>query len=346
MPLSPASPSRFVALDIHKHAVMVGAVDAEQHVVLKPRPIAFDELEGWMRQHLQPTDAVVVEAPANSWQLHDQIAPLVASVIVAHPQLANLMPAGHNAGDPRDTISLARLHAAGLVPSIWVPPPAVRELRALVAYRCRLLAQRAEARSALDHVLRRRHMSAPAGAGLATDQPGWWAALDLPPVERARVRDALGTLGRLRPLIADVESRLAQRGVAEPWAARVTLLMHIPGMSSLSAVVLLSAIGDITRFATAGQLVGYAGLGDRPRDADGGGKESQPAKDGRREIRSTMGDVAWAAVRADERWQATFEQLERRIGPGKAIVAVARKLLLLVWEGLAAQDDRADAHSA
>jgi transposase len=120
--------------------------------------------------------------------------------------------------------------------------------------------------------------------------------------------------------------------MAEPWAARVALLMRTPGMSTLSAMVLLAAIGDISRFATAGQLVGYAGLGDHAHQAD---REGQPARDGRREIRSTMGEVAWAAVRADPHWRATFEQLDRRLGPGKAIVAVARRLLLVVWEALA-----------
>src|SRR5689334_5463750 len=82
----PALPARFVALDIRKQAVMVGAVDAGQHVVLTPRLVAPGALDRWIRLHLRSSDAVVIDSPTNAWELHDQVAPLVASVIIAHPR--------------------------------------------------------------------------------------------------------------------------------------------------------------------------------------------------------------------------------------------------------------------
>lgn len=61
--------TRFIALDVHRPSVTVAAVDAQPTVVLRPRRIAMDGVTRWSREHLGPTDAVVVEATANAWHL-------------------------------------------------------------------------------------------------------------------------------------------------------------------------------------------------------------------------------------------------------------------------------------
>ncbi|MBE7557231.1 MAG: hypothetical protein HS126_39855 [Anaerolineales bacterium] len=80
------SQKRFVGLDVHKHYVMVGAVNAYQEMVLPPRKVSLAEFEGWARKHLRPTDEVVLEATTNAWYLHDLLEPLVARVVVCHPR--------------------------------------------------------------------------------------------------------------------------------------------------------------------------------------------------------------------------------------------------------------------
>lgn len=83
--LTSPSVERFVALDVHKHYVVAGAVTAGQQVVLAPRRVDLDDLPDWSQRHLRPTDAVVLEATTNAWHLCDQLHPLVGSVTVAHP---------------------------------------------------------------------------------------------------------------------------------------------------------------------------------------------------------------------------------------------------------------------
>src|SRR5689334_20094976 len=85
--LASVSGERFVALDVHKHYVVVGAVSSSQQVVLSPRRVDLDDFPGWGHQHLCSTDAVVLEATTNAWHLCDQLLPLVSSVTVAHPNL-------------------------------------------------------------------------------------------------------------------------------------------------------------------------------------------------------------------------------------------------------------------
>src|SRR5258708_28329960 len=135
----------------------VGAVDAQQHVVLAPRRFSFEAFAEWAPPHLTHADAVVLEATSNAWLLYDQLQPLVAEVVVAHPQAVKLIAAARVKTDSRDTIKLASLLAANLIPAVWVPPQEVRELRALVTHRNLLVKQRTQAPKRLASVLTRSH---------------------------------------------------------------------------------------------------------------------------------------------------------------------------------------------
>lgn len=106
-------------------------------------------------------------------------SPLVGSVTVAHPLAVQLIAAAQVKTDSRDTIKLAHLLAANLVPAVWVPPVHVRELRALVSHRKRLVNQRTHVRNRLQAVLHRYNLTLPPGKPFAAHQQQWWLSLDL-----------------------------------------------------------------------------------------------------------------------------------------------------------------------
>jgi hypothetical protein len=87
------APKRFVGLDLHKHYVMVGAVNGSRDMILPPRRVRLVEFEGWAKKYLWPTDQVVLEASTNAWYVHDLLQPLVARVVVAHPPHIKLIAA-------------------------------------------------------------------------------------------------------------------------------------------------------------------------------------------------------------------------------------------------------------
>lgn len=331
----PTLPTRFVAVALRKHDVLVAAI-ADQQIAMPPCRVALAELEAWLCQQLRPSDIVVLAARVNTWQLHDKLAPAVAAVSIAHPQLANLLPAIFTSDDPREALKLARLLAGGLVPTIWVPPPEVRDLRALSAYRRRLILQHSEASGQLQDLMRRHGLVPPGAHRLGTDRPDWWAAQALAPNERRVVRENLAALNRAANLLAELEERLQQHSAEPYWQAGVDRLMNLAGMRRSSAIVLLAAIGQVERFPTANQLASYAGLAGDQRDNNRPAEEAPDAKEGRREIRATMLDVAEGAIRADAHWREVFERLQERIGAQRAVVAVARKLLVVVWRTLTA----------
>ena len=76
---------RYVALDIHKHNSMIGAVNRDSELLVDPRRVEHSHLEAWLRKHLKPEDRVVLETTTNAWHIYDLIEPLVAEVVVANP---------------------------------------------------------------------------------------------------------------------------------------------------------------------------------------------------------------------------------------------------------------------
>jgi len=334
-------PQRYVAFDVHKSYVMVAAVNAAQEVVLPPRRVPFSRFEKWINKHLKASDEVVLEATTKAWYVHDLLEPLVARVVVAHPYRVKLIAAAAVKTDKKDTLALAKLLAAHLIPEVWVPPLEVRELRALISHRRRLVSHQTAAKNRLNSVLHRHNIGPPAGHLFSQDNQTWGSTLELPPSEKLRVRQDLATLLHLKPQLDEVETELARLSTLEPWADPMTYLVQLPGIGMLTAMTILAAIGDIRRFPSAKKLVGYAGLGARVHAPGQTHRSGGITKEGRRDLRSVLVEGSWSAVRFDPHWQEQFERLAHRIGKQKAIVAIARKLLVVIWHVLtAAEADR------
>ena len=335
--------TRFVGIDLHKDYVMIGAVDAQQKIVLSPRRCRLFEVEQWRAKYLLATDAVVLEATSNAWTLYDQLVPHVCSVTVAHPLLVKLITTARVKTDSQDTLKLARLLAAGLIPAVWVPPLIVRELRGLVAHRGRLVNLRTQARNRLHAILHRHALPPPDGGLFAQKQRVWWEKLSLSATEGLRARQDLALLDYVEPQLTELERELLRLSTTAPWADQVPFLVQLPGVGVLTAMVLLSAIGEIERFPSAKHLVGYSGLGARVHASGQTFRTGGITKQGRRELRAALVEAAWMAVEHSEHWRTTFERLAIRTGRQKAIVAIARKLLVVVWHVLSKQ--QADRHT-
>jgi transposase len=337
--------SRFIAIDIHKHYLMIGGIDAHKRIVLPPRRVELARWPQWAQANLLPSDAVVLEATTNAWAIYDLLVTLVGRAVVAHPAKVKLIADARVKTDKVDVLTLAQLLRADMLPEVWVPPPHVRDLRALLSHRRRLVSLQTTAKNRLQSVLHRLNLRPPHGELFAQKQRAWWEALELSPTERLRVDQDVATLDHIAPQIAAIDAELRRLSTSEHWAEHVPYLVQLPGIALLSAMTILGAVGDITRFPSTKQLVGYAGLGAGVHDSGKTHRDKGITKQGRRELRYVLIEAARAVVQSHPYWKRAFAQLEKRIGEPKAIVAIARKLLIVVWHVLLAKsaDRRADA---
>jgi transposase len=120
-----------------------------------------------------------------------------------------------------------------------------------------------------------------------------------------------------------------------PFRAAIELLITIPGISRLSAEVMVSEIGiDMSRFETAGHLVSWAGLCPG-HDQSAGKRRSTRMKKGAPWLKTALIQCAWAATRKKDSYlQAQFLRLRSRRGAKKAIGAVAASILSAAYHML------------
>jgi len=340
MPEEKEMPTRFVGLDVHKHYLVAAIVDADKNEIAPLRRVPFVQLDDWIRKSLTPRDAVVLEMTTNTWQLYDDLLPHVHSVTVVHPPNVALITRAHVMTDKIAARTLARLHAAGLLPAVWVPPADVRDHRALIAQRSKMMRLATQARNRLHAVLHRHHILPPEGELFTAAMRSWWLELDISVLERVRVQSDLATLQLAFEQVDLLDKALAALAAQDE---RAVLLVQLPGIGLTIAMTLLAAIGDVTRFPTANHLVGYAGLAGRVHDSGQTHRGGGITKAGRRDIRAAMVEAAHVASRFHPHWQAELARLEPRLGRNKAIVAIARKLLVAVWHVLTKGE--ADRHS-
>jgi transposase len=126
-------------------------------------------------------------------------------------------------------------------------------------------------------------------------------------------------------------ARICNDSYADP----VSLLVTIPGIKQQSAMTILAELGsDLSSFKTSSSLVGWAGL--RPRNEESAGRiKSRKTMHGNKFLRVILVQCAWAASRTQSsRLGIKYQELKKRMSPQKALVAIARRLLVIIWNVL------------
>jgi transposase len=323
-------PTRFFGLDIHKEYFVAVGVNAQREVVFGPQRVSNYQLDEWVARVLTIQDSVVLEMTTNTYLFYDTLVPLVHSVIAVHPPNVALVTNVKVQTDKKAALALAQLHAAGLLEGVWIPPQEVRDLRALIARREKMVRLSTMAKNRLHSIIHRNHLILPEKP-FDPEQHSWWESLSLSSTEQFLVRSDLDTLEFAQKQVAQAEECLKKASAQDE---RIPLLVQLPGVAMLTAITILAAIGDVTRFPNAKKLVGYAGLGTRVHDSGMTHNSGRITKTGRKDLRRSMVNAANHAIEHHPHWKKEFERLEPHLGRSKAVVAIARKLLVAVWHVL------------
>lgn len=322
---------RYIALDIHKHYSVVAGVDRDGEEVLPPCRVEHLDLEDWLPKGLLASDRVVIESTTNAWHVYDLLEPLVAGVLVANPIKVKQIACARVKTDNKDALILARLLAANLVPTVWVPPKHVRELRQFVSHRRRLANMHTQVVNRMHSVAHRHHLNHPKGKRFQEKTTDWQRDASLSPMEKMQLGLDMATCAHLEGQIEQMTRELARMSHAEPWSSDMLYLMQIPGCGVVTGMTILAAVGDITRFADPKALASYSGLTPGLEQSGVKLRGKGITKEGRRELRWALVEMGWRAVKADPHWKRLFEELKKRMHTNQAIVTIAHHLLVVVW---------------
>ena len=110
---------------------------------------------------------------------------------------------------------------------------------------------------------------------------------------------------------------------------RVAILRSVPGIGLIAAMELLLELQDVARFRRAEQLAAYVGLTPSQHSSADKVRMGHITAIGKNSVRSSLVESAWNLIRKDKAMRGKYERIRVRAGAKRAIVAIARKLLLI-----------------
>jgi transposase len=320
----------YVGIDLHKKSIMVYVVNQERQKVdckrlscaTPDRIVAYFEALGEFQ--------AVIEATASYEWLVRLLEPLAQRIVLAHPKKLRVIAESTRKSDKIDARLLAEFLALDMIPQAYRPTPRQREHRVLVRHRCYVQRRITSIRNKIRRILSDYNADRPdlfTAAGLE-----YLAQVELSESERFAVQQLVVEFkfhhAQLKKLAGKLKKFIAQAPVAEAEARE--LLGSIPGVGPVTTEVVLSELADPKRFRSGKCVVAYAGMAPGQRESAGKRKELHIERTGSKMLRWILVESAWQLVRRTGRWRVTFERLSARIGRKKAIVAIARRLLMVM----------------
>jgi transposase len=276
----------------------------------------------------------VVEMMSGAIWVRDQLVAAGREVQVAHAgKVRDVAPLACKT-DKVDARVLAELCRRDLVPELWVPSLADRELRERLRRRMHLVRMRTSAMNRIFGLLTQWGLRLSLRRLRAADAMELLEHRGVPEVWRRSIREALEVIDLLDGRITPLDQELRPLARADQ---RVVLLDTIPGVGELLGLTIAAEIGDVARFGSARKLIGYAGLAPRVNQSGDRSRTGALSKAGSRTLRWAAVEAAQHAWRPSNPWHQLYTDLATRAGKNPAKSAVARKVLIAAWHVLSRQ---------
>jgi transposase len=360
---------RCAGLDVHKKTVVACVRLAEENkVVTEVRTFATTTagllaLSAWLSEN--GCTHVAMEATGVYWKpVWHVLSDGEFELVLANAAHVKNVPGRKT--DVSDAAWLAELLAHGLIRGSFVPDGQTQELRTLLRTRKQLVREKTrhtqrihktledaniKLESELSDVLGKSgramleamvagetdpvRLAALAHSGVKASQATLQEALRGRVTQHHRflLRLHLGQVDAIDTAIVTIDGEIEAH--LAPFRIGVELVSTIPGVSGLSAEVIVSEIGlDMSRFPTDGHLLSWACVSPR-NDESAGKRRSTRMRKGSPWLKTTLIQCAWAAKRKKGSYlQAQFLRLKSRRGPQKAICAVAASILTAAYHML------------
>ena len=312
-------------------------------------------------------ERVVMEATSDYWKP-------VFYLLEAHgldPWLVNARDVKHLPGRPKtdvlDAVWLCKVAERQMLRPSFVPPRPIRRLRDLTRYRIDLVGVRTAEKNRVEKLLEDAciKLSVVASDIFGVSGRAMMAALIagerdpkvLAQMARARMRTKIAALeeaftghfddhhrfllarmlARIDGIDADIAALDDQiEAHLAPFAAAAARLDEIPGIGPVAAAIIIAEIGvDMSRFPTAGHLCSWAKFSPGINSSAGKTKGNGSTGHGNRYLARVLGEAAVVAGRTDTFLGERYRRIARRRGKKRAIVAVGRSILVIIWHLLA-----------
>jgi transposase len=344
-----------VGLDVHARSIRLAAIRGDQLLEERTLPYDHDAVEGVLRRW--PAVRCCYEAGPTGFGLQRYLVGRGIDCQVVAPGLVPQRPGDRVKTDSRDARKLARLLAGGLLAPIHVPTPELEAARDLVRAREDARLDRMRDRHRLSQFCLRQGRRLPTSTWTVARRK-WLSEQRFEFVAQQQTFDTyLHTVDLVDARIEQLERAIHETAEQQPWRELVARLRCLRGIDTLTALALVTEIGDFSRFRTAEEFMAFVGLVPSERSSGQQRRQGSITKVGNSHARRLLVESAWHARRRptvgyqlarrhrgqdaaviERAWrcqQRLYSRWQRMAGRGKPqqkiVVACARELAGFVW---------------
>lgn len=320
--------THFLGIDLHKKNLVWSLLDADGTELMNETVRSHPDYISTALKGLSVpiTSITAVIEPTCGWRwVSKLLEEQGCTVKYAHPLKVRMIADGTEKTDRRDAFTLANLLRTGYLPEAYRVPDDIYQLRTLVRERTAVVRARADAYNRLHgisttqgiHIIPGQNPRSKDGVEYIKDS------------DNIVLKELLSLIDTLTERINVYDELLQTEAKQYPDVAR---LMTMPGVGIITAATVVAEVGDFTRFGTPKQLAKYAGLVPKQRSSGERVRHGGITRAGSSILRSTLVE---AAMRIHQKGAPELygfvSRLQQRTGKKPSRVALARKLLTLMW---------------
>jgi transposase len=278
------------------------------------------------------TTQAVLESTGNMWmRIHDTLEENGIDTILANPYKTKIIAEAKIKSDKLDARILSDLLRTDLIYESYVPKQEDRDKRSLVRHRITLSRTKTKLVNKVHAILDKYDFKTDLTNIFGISGIEWLKSL-LPmvsPTDRIILNTSIESIQTINQQIDVVSKKISEYACRNDKDVRI--LLSITGIDVFSAMLISSEIVDVKRFSTPWKLVSYTGLAPSTRESAGKTITGRITKQGSPWLRWILVQCALVAVKYDSRLGAFYIGIKNRKGHGKAIVATAKELLVIIW---------------
>jgi transposase len=319
--------ARYIGVDLHRNRFTVCVLAENGREYLSE--YRLEQMPQFVRK-LRPTDELAVEVTGNTRLFYNAVVSHVAKVVVVNPTQFKLIRQSVKKTDPHDARTLAFYLSKEMLPEVRMKDTLHAQLASLTQTRDTLVKQRTALKNKVNNILSAHgiNLRKESLTGVGLDQV---LGMTFDTIVATELRVIVGQIRALNQSITELEKIIKTEGAKLPGHRN---LKSIKGIGDLGATVLLTAIGDVNDFAHPGKLAAYFGIVPRVRNSNETEHSGRITKRGTKLGRTTLVQCALIAMRYSPYLAKFYHKVARRRSTGKAIIALARKFLSVIYHTL------------
>ena len=318
----------YLGIDLHKRTSTWVLMDEKRNVVWNTTVASHPvDISASIKKIPVPLSEIKVAIePVTGWRwVTNQLEDEGVEVHIAYPQKVRLIAESKQKTDFNDARTLADLLRAGMLPESYRVADAIYELRIVLRERHFLVSKRTDVKNRLHGIATTQGLHLVSGGNPLQKRGQKW----IEEGEDETMKELLAVIGELNVHIDLLTEKIGKMAKTLPQAKR---LMTMPGVGPITALTVIAEAGDFSRFQKAEKLASFAGLVPKQRSSGGTVRLGGITHLGSKYLRTIMVEAAMR-VRADyaPELYRFAEDLKPSCGPKRARVALARKMLTIMW---------------